>query len=389
MFGNNVYEEGLINLATDKSLDSILDKTLETVDESREKIFEISEQSRHEYTALKEELKDVRLKVGSVIDQADQMSLHARLARNRLMEVSKNFSKHSSDEIRSAYEQANEYQIKLAVLEQEEKQLRDRRDRIERRLIDLESTVERAEQLTSQMSVVYNFLSNDLKNINDVLEDAKEKQQFGLKIIEAQEAERKKLSREIHDGPAQMMANVLLRSDLIDRIYREQGIDQALNEIKDLRMMVKSSLAEVRRIIYDLRPMALDDLGLIPTLKKYLKTFQDHHLINTDFYQMGHIIRLPQKMEIAAFRLVQEAVQNAYKHAEPTNIEVKIEYKPTKVIIVIKDDGKGFDPSEKKVGSFGLMGMKERVNMLSGQLTIHSKPKYGTAIVIGIPLSNV
>ncbi|WP_035347300.1 histidine kinase [Alkalihalobacillus hemicellulosilyticus] len=375
-------------MTTNKSLDSILDKTLETVDESREKIFEISEQSRQEYTALKEELKDVRLKVGSVIDQTDQMSLHARLSRNRLMEVSKNFSKHSSDEIRSAYEQANEYQIKLAVLEQEEKQLRDRRDRIERRLIDLESTVERAEQLTSQMSVVYNFLSNDLKGINDVIEDAKEKQQFGLKIIEAQEAERKKLSREIHDGPAQMMANVLLRSDLIERIYREQGIEQALNEIKDLRMMVKSSLAEVRRIIYDLRPMALDDLGLIPTLKKYLKTFQDHHLINTDFYHTGHIIRLPQKMEIAAFRLVQEAVQNAYKHAEPTNIEVKIEYKPTKVIIVIKDDGKGFDPSEKKVGSFGLMGMKERVNMLAGQLTIHSKPKYGTAVVIGIPLSN-
>ncbi len=252
-----------INLMNDKSLDSILDETLQTVDESRERIFEISEQSRQEYNELKSELKDVRLKVGSVIDKADQMNLHARLSRNRLMEVSKNFSQHSSDEIRAAYEQANEYQIQLAVLEQEEKQLRDRRDRIERRLIDLESTVDRAEQLTSQMSVVYNFLSNDLKEISDVIEDAKEKQRFGLRIIEAQEAERKKLSREIHDGPAQMMANVLLRSDLIERIYREQGIEQALNEIKDLKMMVKSSLAEVRRIIYDLRPMALDDLGLV------------------------------------------------------------------------------------------------------------------------------
>ncbi len=103
---------------------------------------------------------------------------------------------------------------------------------------------------------------------------------------------------------------------------------------------------------------------------------------------IGPILRLPQEMEIAAFRLVQEAVQNAYKHAEATNIEVKIEFKPNRVIMVIKDDGKGFNPTEKKASSFGLIGMKERVNMLAGQLTIRSEPEKGTAIVIAIPIRN-
>ncbi len=94
------------------------------------------------------------------------------------------------------------------------------------------------------------------------------KQDFGIRIIAAQEEERKRLSREIHDGPAQMLANVLMRTDLIERTYREKGIEYALAEIADLKKTVRNALSEVRRIIYDLRPMALDDLGIVPTLKK-------------------------------------------------------------------------------------------------------------------------
>jgi two-component system sensor histidine kinase DegS len=377
----------VIDLDDKYSLDKIIDKTLDTVGDSREQIFEIGEKSRQEFTALEKELNEVRLKVATIIDKTDKTQLHARFARNRLAEVSKDFNRYSSEEVRSAYEQANDYQVQLAVLQQEEIQLRDRRDRIERRLLNLKDTIERAEQLASQMSVVFNFLSSDLKQVSEVMKDAKEKKAFGLQIIEAQEEERKRLSREIHDGPAQMMANVLLRSELIERIYQDKGIDEALNEIRDLRKMVKSSLAEVRRIIYDLRPMALDDLGLVPTLAKYLKTVEERSQVLIDFRHFGRDQRLEQKFEIALFRLVQEAVQNAYKHAKPKEIQVKIEIKPTKVIMIIKDDGKGFDTTIKKEGSFGLVGMKERVNMLKGELTIQSKLNVGTVVLIDIPFT--
>ncbi|QOY37090.1 sensor histidine kinase [Anaerobacillus isosaccharinicus] len=367
-------------------LDDILDKMLETVSQSKEQVFDITEQSRNDYSQLQVELARVQMKVATVIEESDRLERQARFARNRLSEVSKNFDKYTDEEVRNAYEMANDFQVKLALYRQEETQLREHRDTLERRLIGLQDTIKKAEKLVGQISVVLNYLTSDLQQVSELIKDAKEMQEFGLKIIEAQEEERKRVSREIHDGPAQMMANVLLRSELVERIYRENGIEDALKEIRDLRVMVKNSLSEVRRIIYDLRPMALDDLGVIPTLAKYLKNFQEHTGITVSFRNLGKEERLPAILEIAIFRFVQEAVQNAYKHAKPKEVQVKMEIKATKVVVVIKDDGAGFDQSEKKEGAFGLLGMKERVNMLKGELTIDSKVNKGTLIMLVIPI---
>lgn len=362
---------------------------LGTVGDSKEQIFEISERSRQEYESLQDELQQVRQKVASVIDKSERTEMQARFARNRLAEVSRHFKSYSNEDVKTAYEQANELQVNLAVLQQEEKQLRERRDTIERRLIQLEGTMERAETLVSQVTVVYNFLAGDLKEVGEMVEDAKEKQQFGLKIIEAQEKERKRVAREIHDGPAQMIANVMLRSELVERVRSEQGMDKALEEIQDLRSMIRSSLAEVRRIIYDLRPMALDDLGLVPTLNKYLKNLEEHTEMEVRFTSIGRDdIRLSANLEVGLFRIVQEAVQNAYKHADPREVQVKIEMKRTYVSIVIKDDGKGFDPAEAKDDSFGLMGMRERINALDGELTIDSAPGKGTVVMVHVSVDD-
>ncbi|MFD2705639.1 sensor histidine kinase [Salibacterium lacus] len=370
-------------MSTKLSLDEIIDQMLSTVGDSKEQIFEISEKSRKEYESLQKELNDVRDNVASVIDKTERTEMQARFARNRLAEVSRHFKDYTNEDVKKAYERANELQVNLAVLQQEEKQLRERRDTIERRLLQLEGTMERAETLVSQVTVVYNFLAGDLKEVGEMVEDAKEKQQFGLKIIEAQEEERKRVAREIHDGPAQMIANVLLRSELVERVKNEQGMDKALEEIQDLRTMIKSSLAEVRRIIYDLRPMALDDLGLVPTLNKYLSNLEEDTNMNVRFSSLGQSdIRLSPNLEVGLFRIVQEAVQNAYKHAEPSDVQVKIELKPSYVSIVIKDDGKGFDPSAANENSFGLMGMRERINALGGELTIDSAPGKGTVIML-------
>lgn len=373
-------------MSNQKQLDVIIKEMLETVSKSKEQVFDISEQSRQEYTQLQQELTEIQQKVAKVIETTDRTEAHARFARNRLAEVSKNFDQYKDDEVRNAYEQANDFQVKLALLRQEEKQLRERRDQIERRFASLKDTIEKAESLVGQISVVLSYLTGDLMQVNEMVQDAKEIQEFGLKIIEAQEEERKRLSREIHDGPAQMMANVLLRSELVERVYKERGIDEALNEIRDLRTMVRDSLAEVRRIIYDLRPMALDDLGLIPTLSKYLKSFQERTGMEVLFKNMGKEERLPSRLEVAIFRFVQEAVQNAYKHAKPSEVQVKIEIKKLNVCVVIKDDGQGFDPEAKKEGAFGLVGMKERINMLKGELVIQSKLNRGTSLVIDIPI---
>lgn len=367
-------------------LDNILNETIEKVSGSHREIFEIGEQSRAEYNHLTKKLAYIKKKVEEVISEGDKLELRVRRARNRLAEVSKQFNKYGEDEIHRVYKTTNELQVKLSTTRQRESQLREQRDEIERRLRQVKETVIKAEHLTGQISVVLNYLSGDLKQMSEFIDDANRKQAFGLKIIEAQEEERKRLSREIHDGPAQMLANMLLRSELIEKICKEQGTDAAIGELKDLRSLVRDSLREVRHIIYDLRPMALDDLGLIPTLQRYLKTVEENFAIPIEFHTIGKERRLPAKFEVALFRLIQEAVQNACKHAQANEVQVKIEFREQEVTLLVKDDGKGFELGKKRENAFGLIGMNERVDMLEGKLAIHSFPNHGTKILIRIPV---
>ncbi|MBD1223199.1 ATP-binding protein [Virgibacillus halodenitrificans] len=370
---------------SETALDSIIHEMVEVVENSKDEIFNISEGARTEHEHLVRELTETKFKVVQHIEDGDQLEQKVRFSRERLAEVSKYFDRYSENEIREVYEYTHEMQTKLAMMRQEEKSLREKRDDLERRLVALSQTIDRAEGLASKISVVLNYLHDDFQQVNEMIEEAKEKQEFGLKIIEAQEEERRKISREIHDGPAQMLANILLRSELVDRTFRQNDINQGLIEIKSVRKMIRSSLYEVRRIIYDLRPMALDDLGLLPTLKKYIATIAEYNNIEIEFTSIGEETRLNQNYEIAFFRLVQEALQNAVKHAEASLIQVKLEIKKDNLTMVIKDNGKGFDPSLKKDKSFGLIGMRERVEMLHGTLTINSQPGKGTMILIKVP----
>jgi two-component system sensor histidine kinase DegS len=371
-----------------KALDQVLTKMIDTVTDSKNQIFEISERSRNDYDAVLQELENVKARTADVIEKNDRLERQARLSRSRLAEVSKHFQDYGEEAIRQAYEHANRIQVELSVVRETERQLREKRDDLERRLTGLQETVEKAETLAGQVSVVFNYLNGDLRQIGEMIEDARETQAFGLKIIEAQEEERRRLSREIHDGPAQTLAHVLLGSELVERIHKEKGAEAAHDEFNHLRQMIKQALYDVRRIIYDLRPMTLDDLGLVPTLKKYLRRIEEQEKVLISFREFGESGRLPAKMEAALFRLVQEAVQNACAHAEAGEIQVKLDFRQNAVILVIKDDGKGFDPEEKKDGSFGLIGMKERVDLLEGDISIHSRSGYGTVISIQIPVHN-
>jgi two-component system sensor histidine kinase DegS len=134
--------------------------------------------------------------------------------------------------------------------------------------------------------------------------------------------------------------------------------------------------------------MALDDLGLVPTLKKYLQTIEEYHSkTEIKFANVGEEVRLPPQYEVALFRLIQESVTNALKHADANEIIVKMEINKTRVVVIVKDNGKGFDIREKKAESFGIIGMRERVELLEGQLSIDSSIGKGTIVIIQIPLS--
>ena len=368
------------------SLDVIFNRMLETITNSKDDIFIISEQSRRSFEEMQRELEIVRQEIGLVINEGDLLERKVQLAKQRLVIVSKQFEQYTEQQVKEAYETANELHLKYSLNNAEEKRLRDKRDDLERRMKILYDTIERADHIVNQVNVVISYFNSDLKNVTLALEQAKIKQDFGIKIITAQEEERKRLSREIHDGPAQMMANVLLRTDLIERIYREKGVEPALIELTDLKRTVRNALSEVRRIIYDLRPMALDDLGIIPTLKKYILTTMEYNpKVNIEFWSSESEFVLPSDYEVAIFRLVQECINNALKHAAPSEVFVKLEWKDKHVNVVVRDNGKGFNENEVKPGSFGLIGLKERVDLLSGTMELRSKVGQGTVVAFKIP----
>jgi two-component system, NarL family, sensor histidine kinase DegS len=372
----------------DKALDSIITEMVEAVENSKDEIFYIGEESRMEYEQLLADLQLTKEKVADMIKEGDQLEQKVRYSKMRLSDVSRDFDRYSEEEIREVYEQTHKLQSELRMSREKEKILRERRDETQRRLQSLELKMKRAEGLVGKISVVLNYLNDDFKQVSQLIHDAKEKQEFGLKIIEAQEEERRRLSREMHDGPAQMLANILLRSELVDRTFRERSTEEALLEIQNMRKMVRSSLYEVRRIIYDLRPMALDDLGLLPTIKKYLNNIEEFNNIHIEFTALKAEKRLNPKYEVALFRLTQEAVQNAVKHAEPTTIKVRLEVMQELVVISIIDDGRGFDITQKKENSFGIIGMRERVEMLDGSINFYSEIGKGTRVLIKVPLTD-
>ncbi|UUI05621.1 sensor histidine kinase [Oceanobacillus jeddahense] len=370
-----------------QAIDQIVENVLQMIDQSKDEVFEITEEGRKEFEYLSEELESTKKKVKEYIQKGDKLEREVKSHRKQLALVSKDFKKYSEDEVRTVYEKTHDLQTRLVIMREEEKLLRQRRDEIEIRLTNLTHILERGEDLVAKMTIIFSFMKDDMKQINEMIEDAREKQAFGLKIIEAQEEERKKLSREIHDGPAQMLANVLLRSDILDYVVKKGSPEEVSKEIKSLRKNVRSSLQEVRRIIYDLRPMALDDLGLIPTIRKYADRVTEYHNIHVEFIVFGEEKRLDTKYEVALFRLMQEATQNVIKHSEATEIKVKLEIIKDRLILVIADNGKGFNPNEKDDNSFGLIGMKERVEMLDGKLEIFTGEGKGTTVTINVPYS--
>lgn len=371
-----------------KALDGIFENMVQTMSQSKDDIYTISEQSREYYEQLKVELDEIKHDLAILIMKTDLLDVKNRESRQRLATVSKDFNRYSEDEVRKAYEYASNLQVELSMNHGTEKELRRRRDRLERRLESLFGTIQRADQLINQVTVVINYLTSDLKNVGEALEEAKHKQDFAIGIIEAQEEERKRLSRDIHDGPAQMLANILLRTGLIEKVYKEEGEVAALKEWEHLRESVRSTLIEVRRVIFDLRPMDLDDLGIVPALQKYLSTIDEFEReISLEFQSVGKEKRLYSNFEVAIFRLVQESVTNAIKHGAPTHIWVKLEWLKDMLNIIVRDDGVGFDVKEVKEKSFGLISMQERIDLLKGNMKINSTNNKGTKIFLQIPLT--
>lgn len=372
------------------AIDRVIKNAVGVMENSKLQILEILEAARNELNTLNNELQQVIKETAETVEKVDQLEINFRRSRIRLTEVSRDFVRYKEEDIKQAYERATQLQLDLMIYREKEMYLKARRDELQKRAKNVEKSVERAETVSSQMAVVLEYLSGELGQVSRILESAKNRQMIGLKIILAQEEERKRISREIHDGPAQLLANLVLRTEIVERMIAKQDFKLVQDEIIDLKSQVRSSLEEMRKVIFNLRPMALDDLGLIPTLRKYVHDFEEKTKIRTTFETRGKEHRMSSPMEAAIFRLVQEALNNAAKHAFPTFVGVDINYQGEMLRIVIQDNGLGFkvdqlEERNKGHTHFGLIGMRERVELLEGRMDIESTANQGTKIIIHIP----
>jgi signal transduction histidine kinase len=204
------------------------------------------------------------------------------------------------------------------------------------------------------------------------------------RLMKAQEEERLHLSRELHDESGQLVAGMMVQLGLLERNFPQS--DEGKAYISELKRIANTIHNNLHTLAVNLRPASLDHLGLVVALQQYIKEFNRQYPITVDFETTGmEEKRVPREIEIALFRVVQESLTNVLLHAQATHVDILLALHNGKVAAVVEDNGVGFNPSETDEKHLGLFGMRERVGMLHGQMTIESSPGRGTTVKVEIP----
>jgi two-component system, NarL family, sensor histidine kinase DevS len=197
------------------------------------------------------------------------------------------------------------------------------------------------------------------------------------RVVAAQELERQRLARELHDETGQALTSILLGLKQLD--------GESPEAVAELRELVVATLQDVRRLAVELRPKVLDDFGLVPALERLTQGFAEHTGISVDLEASALTERLPVDVETAIYRIVQESLTNVVKHAQANSVSVVLTRGDGRIKAVIEDDGTGFDPEVGSEG-IGLVGMRERIALLDGSLAVESSARSGTTVAVEVPV---
>ena len=204
------------------------------------------------------------------------------------------------------------------------------------------------------------------------------------RVVQAQELERQRLARELHDETGQALTSIILGLKPLEDALVGEPSRAALSE---LREQVVRALQDVRRLAVELRPAVLDDFGLGPALERLTESFAEQSGMRVAFNSRLGEARLPSEMETALYRVVQESLTNIVKHANARSVSVSVSRRVSGIVAVIEDDGDGFDQRSVRKEGVGLLGMRERLALLDGRLEIESRPGHGTTLVAEVPLA--
>jgi len=332
------------------------------------------EECRKEYQQVQSELKEVDMLIQQTASEVDRLAQRSTQAANHLQQVEAHFDTIPRQDIREAYQALVETQQRLFTM----------RGQLEK----LQSDQRHLQQYARLLQRILESYQEGAVPRGEQVQPAAEGVPAVVRAIEAQERERQILARQMHDGPAQALTNLVLQAEICERLF-ESNPEQARAELANLKAAVVATFQKVRTFISNLRPMMLDDLGLVPTLRRYVEDIGEGFRVNLTI--TGRERRFASYKEVTVFRVIQELLTNARDISYATRAQVNIDIGEDRILVSVEDDGSGFEMSELGRGGavaerMGLDTLRERVEMLGGRFQIESHPGRGTRALFELPL---
>lgn len=335
--------------------------------------------SQREYDQIQKELKEIDVLIRQSTTEVEKLAQRNAQYANRVRQMEMHLDTYPRPDIKEVYTAAHEAQMRLFMMRGQLEQLQNRQKGLEQQAMRLLQVTELASHISPD-DVTLRSGGAIPSSQRDI-----------VRIIEAQENERRRLARLMHDGPAQSLTNLSLQAEICERLF-EKDPAQARVELGNLKNAVNVTFQKTRDFIHMLRPMMLDDLGLTPTLKQYLEGFEEKTKIQTNMIILGRETRLAPHIEVALFRMVQELLTNVQTHAQASRVQITLDFQEASIVASVEDDGSGFDINEVQSSSsqrrgLGLATIQERVDMLGGTVSTESRIGRGSRIKIEIPSS--
>jgi two-component system sensor histidine kinase DegS len=332
----------------------------------------LNDQLKLNLDQYRRELKEIDLMLEQSQLEVNKLTQRNASITAHLQQVQAQFDSLPRADIRMSYESALDAQQRLFVMRGQVEKLQNDQNHLRREI----------ELIDNVLAAMEGGPPNESgKNSSASMIDTVER------MIQAQEAERLRLSRQMHDGPAQALSNFILQTEIAMRLF-DMDPNKAKEELSNMKGAAGKTFQKVRDFIFDLRPMMLDDLGLVPTLKRYVDAFKEQNGLDVRLLLTGEEKRIEPYQEVMIFRAIQELLNNAARYSQASTVSIQLDMGDNNSKVMVEDNGKGFDiETLDEKNNMGLKIIKERCEMLGGFMEVDSAIGEGTRVTFQIPTS--
>ncbi|MBZ0285890.1 MAG: hypothetical protein K8L97_34510 [Anaerolineae bacterium] len=340
---------------------------------------------------LTQEMKRIKDKLVEIKGQIDQTQLVVDREQQRnadiateLRTIQDNIDTIPRQDIRSKYDEAIDARFRLTTMRGQLEKFQANREQLEREQTMLSQMLNKLQGVTTLSSGEETPTTTAQKGAVNI-----------VRIVQAQEEEKLRLARLMHDGPAQSLTNFILQTEICQRLF-DRDPARAAEELNNLKTNASVTFQKVRDFIFDLRPMMLDDLGVVPTVRRYVDSFRDKNDIDTKLELLGEERRLESHREVMLFRGVQELMGHSRDYASSNELLVRLDMSNDRIKVDVEDNGRGFDAEAAFTGdethleprAQGLLTLKEKFELVGGSLSVSSSETDGTHVHIELPSSD-